>query len=282
MLLLTYCCLCTMPSTNSNKSVALTPNEQAAYLEVMKKKICSLKDVNAVTGNYETSRAIMSRLSRKGYVTRVHRGYYAGIPPEYINTNYEVDRYILAHKVGNHGGALAYHTALELHGVAHSYFNTVYYLRPKSLRGFDFQGIEYRYVKAEKLFGVSQLMREGIQIPVTDRERTFLDCIRRPDYCGGLEESLKSLSTFHKIDVKVLEIHLEEFNEQSLMQKTGFVLTILKDELKVSEDYLAELRNRVKEKIYYLAPRPKSGAGRLIGEWNLIVPKNLSEVTHYA
>jgi predicted transcriptional regulator of viral defense system len=271
-----------MPSTNRKIPEALTPNEQAVYLEVMKKKICSLEDINEVTGNYQTSRAVMSRLSGKGYVMRVHRGYYAGVPPESVGMNYEVDRYILAHKVGNHGGALAYHTALELHGVAHSYFNTVYCLRPKSLRGFDFQGIEYRYIETKKLFGVFHLMREGIRIPVTDRERTFLDCIRRPDYCGGLEEVLKSLSTFHTIDVKAIDGYLGEFHEQSLMQKTGFVLTILKDELKVSEDYLDELRNRVREKIYYLAPRPKTGAGRLIGEWNLIVPRNLSEVTHYA
>lgn len=271
-----------MSSTNSNNVVVLTPNEQAVYLEVLKKKVCSLKDVTEVTENYETSRATMSRLVSKGYALRVHRGYYAGVPPEYLNTNYEIDRYVLAHKVSNLDGTLAYHSALELHGVAQSYFNTVYYLREKPLRTFRFQGIEYRYLRSKKLFGLTQIMREGISLPVTDRERTFLDCIRRQDYCGGLEEMLKSLSTFHTLDVQKLDKYLNKYNEQSLLHKAGFVLSLMQDEMRIPEDYLSKLRKKVKGKAYYLEPRAKSGSGQLVSDWNLIVPKNLKEVMRFA
>ena len=271
-----------MSSTNSNKEVRLTTNEQRVYIEVLKNKVSTLKDVTEVTGNYHTSRDTMSRLVSKGYALRVHRGYYAGVPPEYLNTNYEIDRYVLAHKVSNLDGALAYHTALELHGVAQSYFNTVYYLRKKPLKIFEFQGIEYRYLRSKKLFGLTQIMREGISLPVTDRERTFLDCIKRQDYCGGLEEMLKSLSTFHTINVEQLDKYLKKYNEQSLVQKTGFVLSLMQDEMRIPESYLAKLRKKVRGKAYYLDPRPKSGSGQLVSEWNLIVPKNLEEVMRFA
>lgn len=267
-----------MASSNSKYAVALTPNEQAVYLDVLRKKICSLTEVTEVTGNYDTSRVTMSRLAAKGYVTRVHRGYYAGVPPEHLGGEYEVDRYLIAHKVSNLNGALAFHSALELHGVAQSYFNTVYYLRPKPLRNFEFQGIEYKYPTDRRIFGITTIMREGIGLPVTDRERTFLDCIKRPEHCGGLEELLKSLATFHKIDTCVLDRYLRKFGEHSLAQKTGFVLWLLKEELNVPDDYLNDLRKRVKEKIYYLATKPNTGTGRLMPEWNLIVPKNMAEM----
>ena len=271
-----------MSSTNSNKEVRLTTNEQRVYIEVLKNKVSTLKDVTEVTGNYHTSRDTMSRLVSKGYALRVHRGYYAGIPPEYLNTNYEIDRYVIAHKVSNLDGTLAYHSALELHGVAQSYFNTVYYLRQKPLKTFRFQGIEYRYLRSEKLFGLTQIMREGIPLPVTDKERTFLDCIRRQDYCGGLEEMLKSLSTFHTLDVQKLDKYLNKYNEQSLLHKAGFVLSLMQDEMRIPESYLTQLRKKLKEKTYYLEPRAKSGSGQLVSGWNIIVPKNLEEVMRFA
>ncbi len=255
----------------------MTPNEQAVYLEVLGRNVCSLSEVTKVTGNYETSRTTMSRLAAKGYVVRVHRGYYAGVPPESLGRKYEADRYLVSHAVSNQKGALAYHSALELHGVAQSCFNTVYYLRPKPLRGFEFQGVEYKYLTDRNLFGTMTLMREGVNLPVTDRERTFLDCVRRPDHCGGLEEVLKSLATFHKMDTDVLDRYLEKFGEQSLFQKAGYILWLLRDELKVPDEYLESLRNQAKDKIYYLALRPGSGTGRLISEWNVIVPKNIAE-----
>lgn len=271
-----------MQSTNSKVMVTLTPNEQRVYIELLNKKICSLRDVTEITDNYETSRTTMSRLVDKGYALRVHRGYYAGIPPESLNKDHQVDRYLLAHKVSEIPGALAYHTALELHGIAHSYFNTVYYLRPKSLRPFEFQDVEYRYVKTKKLFGVTEFMREGIRIPVTDRERTFLDCIRRSDHSGGMEEVLKSIATFHKLDYDLLNDYLKHFDEQSLRQKTGYILSLLEDQLHVPDDFLADLKNTVGAKTYYLTPKLKNGSGKYVSRWNLIVHKNIEELVRFA
>ena len=162
------------------------------------------------------------------------------------------------------------------------FFAWFYYLREKPLRTFRFQGIEYRYLRSKKLFGLTQIIREGILLPVTDRERTFLDCIRRQDYCGGLEEMLKSLSTFHTINVEQLDKYLKKYNEQSLLHKTGFVLSLMQDEMRIPESYLTKLRKKVKGKVYYLEPRAKSGSGQLVNEWNLIVPKNLEEVMRIA
>jgi len=282
-ILLPICCsLSTMSSTNSKKGVALTPNEQLVHMELLKKKVCSLKDVTEVTSNYKTSRDTLSRLVGKGCALRVHRGYYAGVPLEYLDKNYEVDRYVLGHKVSNRDGAFAYHSALELHGVAHSDFNTIYYLRPKPLRPFEFQNIEYRYLTSQKMFGIKNVIREGVYIPVTDRERTFLDCVRRPDHCGGLEEVLKSIGTFHSLDYALLKTYLEKFGEQSLRQKIGYILSLLEDEMKVSEWLLRDLRKSIKNKIYYLLPQSKEGSGRIVNEWNLIVPKNIDEVMRFA
>ncbi len=270
-----------MPSTNSEKLVTLTPNEQFIHMELVKKKVCSVMDVAEVTGNYKTARDTLSRLVKKGYALRVHRGYYAGIPLEKYGEYFEVDRFIVGHVVNNNNGAFAYHSALELHGVAHSYFNTVFYLRNKTLRSFEFQNVEYKYMTTQHLFGFDTLVREGVVISLTDRERTFLDCIRRPDYCGGLEETLKSISTFHSLNYQLLETYLELFGEQSLRQKTGYALSLLQEDMRVPEWFLNNLEKTLTNKTYYLDPEPRKGSGCYVGRWKLIVPKNIKEMMRF-
>ena len=271
-----------MIATNDDKEVTLTRNEQRVYLEILRNKIATMKEITEVTGNYKTSRSTISRLVSKGYTIRAHRGFYAAVPPEFIGSNYEVDRYILAYKVGREHGILAFHTALELHGVAQSYYNTVYSLRANPLRNFEFQGIEYRFVRSNAKFGTTVIKRDGIQIEVTDRERTIIDCIRKLDYSGGLEELIKSLGTFHKIDIFTLETYLKRYGERSLILRTGYILSLIQNELRIPEDFLYRMKRKAKERVYYLIPDAKNGSGKYIKEWNMIVPKNLDEVVRFA
>lgn len=271
-----------MSATNNDKLVVLTRNEQQVYIEMLKRKVSTIKEINETTKNYETSRTVLSRLVKKGYAIRAHRGYYVAVPPELLGFNYEVDRYILAYRVGKSEGVLSHHTALELHGVAQSYFNTVFISRASPLRTFEFQGIEYRFIRQSMDFGKSTIVRDGVKVELTDRERTILDCIRCPDYCGGIEELVKSISTFHTIDLDTMGKYIHQYNERSLAIKTGYLLSLLKEELRIPEKFLEKLRARKKEKIYYLSPQARNGEGRLIKEWNLIVPKTMEEVMRFA
>lgn len=260
---------------------SLAPSVQQVYIEMLRNRVFSLGDVTDITGNYQTSRTTIKRLVKKGYVLRARGGLYAAVPPEFLNSNYEVDRYILAYKNGREGGALAYHSALELHGVAQSYFNTVYYLTKRSLRGFTFQSVQYRFFETQDVFGATKIIRDAVPVMVTDRERTFLDCVRRPKYCGGLEEILKSLGTFHTVDTKKMGKYLKKFDEKGLTQKTGAVLSLLKDEFRVPDDFLEHLKEEVGNKVYYLTTPPRKGQGKLMSEWNVVIPKNIDEVMRF-
>ena len=240
--------------TNSRNQETLTPGEQRIYFELLRRRVMELRGVAAITGNYQAARTQMVRLVKKGFALRVHRGLYAAVPPEYAGTDYEPDRYLVAFTAGGENGALAFHTALELHGVAHSDFNEVFVLRQTARRGFSYRGISYRFVSSKKIFGVEKIIREGIQIAVTDRERTFLDCLRKPDYCGGLEEVIKSTAVFHTLNPDTLREYLKRFGEQSLMQRAGFVLSLMQRELRIPEEFIAELKSEAGERVYYLHP----------------------------
>jgi len=162
--------------------------------------------------------------------------------------------------------------------VANAVLNEVYCIMCGRIHPFTFQGVDYRFINASEVFGTSPAVRQGISVTVTDRERTFLDCIRRPELAGGLDESLRSLGTFHTIDTVVLGQYLGRFDERSLIQRTGVILSLLKEDLRVPEEFLAGLRTGVGKKVYYLTPGMGKGVGRLDKEWNVIVPRNIDQV----
>jgi predicted transcriptional regulator of viral defense system len=270
------------PSTITINDKTLTPGEQRAYLVLAKNKVMSFSDISDSFHNNQTARATMLRLVRKGYALRPRKGFYIAVPPERASSgSYTADRYLLANAIVRPGGALAYHTALELHGVAQSYFNTAYAIATSPKKNFQYQDVEYVFMIPKKIFGLMNIMRSGIELSVTDRERTFLDCLRRLDYCGGPEEYIKSVQTFHMLDFKILREYLKQYNERSLYQKTGYMLSLLKDDFKPPEEFIWHLKRKRSASTYYLLPRIVPNMGRLDNEWNIIAPKNIEELMRF-
>lgn len=268
--------------TNSRIHETLGPGEMRVYLELSRNVMMSLAEIARGFENYRTARTVASRLVRKGYALRPRQGVYAAIPPEMVGAdNYEVDRYILADVIVRPEGALAYHTALELHGVAQSYFNTVRAFTASPKQGFEHQDVEYVFSLPGKIFGTTTIARSNVEVRVTDRERTFLDCLRRLDYCGGPEEFLKSVQGFHMLDFENMKTHLKEFGERGLYQKTGYILTLLKRDFAPPAEFMDYLKKNTGQRANYLLPRAAPGSGRLDKEWDIIAPKNIGELMRF-
>lgn len=256
----------------------LSPTEQRLHIAALRRRVLSTRDAIAHLGNARASWTALVGLARKGYLLRIHRGLYGAIPPEHAKTDYEIDRYIIAERAGESKGAIGFHSALELHGVANATLNAVYYISADRTGPFSFQQVAYRFVTMDASFGKATIVREGVDLTVTDRERTFLDCIRRPDLAGGLEEMLKSLGTFHTIDTRVLGDYLARFGERSLNQRTGVICSLLKEALRIPAEFLAGLRTGIGRKVYYLTPGMAKGSGRLDHAWNVIVPRDIHDL----
>ena len=247
-------------------------------VSALENRFISLRDAQTIAGNDKSASMALWRLTKKGDLMRIKEGLYASIPREMKSKYYEFNRYVLFDRAMNEVGGLAYHSALELHGAAYSSFNKLFYLTTRKVTSFDFQGIVYRPVWAPELFGITKVKMDGIEISVTDKERTFLDCLRRLDLCGGLEEYLKSVESFTLLNPDRLVEYLEKFGESSLYQRTGFVLSSLMDRIRVPEGLTQTIRMRIGPSPTYLVPGRKKTKSSLNGQWNLYVPDNFSEM----
>ena len=254
---------------------------QEIYKHALRNRFITLDEARSISGNDNTARMVLWRLSKRGNLIRVRSGLYAAVPLENDQGQFEVDRYLLANRLVGENGALAFHTALEVHGVAYSQFNRVFYISNKKSTPFHFQDIDYRPVLTSSLFGFTTVYIDEIRVKVTDKERTFLDCLRRLDLCGGLEEFLKSVEGFTLMSPPKLLDYLERFGEQSLYQRTGFILEQLKGTINVEDDLMQVLRGRVSVTPTYLVPGSQHVGGRLVKDWNVLVPRNLEEIARF-
>ena len=145
--------------------------------------------------------------TKEGNLLRVRQRLYVVVPTGVDPASVPLDAYLLASKMAD-DAALAYHTTLELHGVAYSTTQRFLYVtRHKDVKTLTFRSMTFRPVLVPKSlregnqddFGVTTVDRSGLDVRATTLERTLVDILDRLDLGGGWEEvwrSLESVSFF--------------------------------------------------------------------------------------
>ncbi len=229
-----------------------------------------------------TRKALLAHHEKQGRLLRVRRGLYSVLPPGADPATCPVDAYLLAAKMTD-DAVLAYHTALELHGKAHSVFEELQYLtgraaRPMAFRSYRFRPVQFPKkltAKGKQLFGVKEMDRAGITVRVATLERTLVDVLDRLDLGGGWEEIWRSLETVEFFDLDLVVQYALLLENATTAAKVGFFLEQHKDRLMVDESHLERLRARRPRKPHYLERARRRG--RLVSNWNLVVPLDLLE-----
>jgi len=208
---------------------------------------------------------------QQGQIGAVRNGLYYVVPPGQDPTRYRPDPYLVAAKSAPEG-VLAFHAALDLHGVAHSAFQEVAVAVTSWRRPFQVGDFNVRFVVSPMGFGVETLTREGVPIKVTDRERTLTDGCDRPQHSGGLEEFLRSVESFPSVDHQRILEYVRRYPRRSVAAKVGWLL----DRFESRWGFPDEIR----EALQSLRPKgsvvlePASGV-RLSGDWGVLVPRTL-------
>jgi predicted transcriptional regulator of viral defense system len=105
-----------------------------------------------------------------------------------------------------------------------------------------------------------------------------LDCLRNIEYAGGIEELAKSLTGFPSLGFDKLLGYLERYGETSLYHRSGYLLDLLREDLRVPEWFLEKVGERLGSRVYYLTKKK----GKFIKKWMVIAPKNIEEMIRVA
>jgi predicted transcriptional regulator of viral defense system len=235
------------------------------------------------SGNINTRKASLNYYKSRGRILNIRRGLYVTVPRESINTNFQVDPYLLASRLAS-DAVLSHHTALELLGKSYTVTSSVTYTSETKIESFRHQEISYQRVNAppglQKKdagdFGTTEVHRQGMDVKVTGFERTMVDVLSRPNLSGSWEEIWRSLESIEYFDLDTVREYLSLLDSKTNYAKVGFYLEQHRNELMVDEAYLDKLAERKPRSLHYI-DRKKRKDCILVKRWNLLLPKELLE-----
>lgn len=229
----------------------------------------------------QTTASVLKQYVAAGRLINVRRGLYARVPDGADPKSFRVDPYLVASRLSD-DAIIAYHSALELLGTAHSASSRITYLTQRRGNPFEFQGTRFAPVLvpvrlrtlADLGGGIIEERRQGLNVRLTGYERTFVDVLDAPQHGGGWEEIWRSLEAIEFVDIDFVVAYALRLGSTLTVARVGFFLEQHRDELMVEDRHLEILRSRAPAQPSYLDRGHRKG-GRLHKRWNLIVPENV-------
>lgn len=156
----------------------------------------------------------LHHLKRNDWIVPLRRGLYAlsytvpGVPPPH---EFEIAMSLVA------PAAISHWSAMSHHGLTEQSPQQVFVLTSAPsvprLRGAEpASGIRYRFVqvKPERFFGIEDVWVGEARVKMTDPERTLLDGLMAPHYCGDFSEVL------HAFEVRAPKLDIDRIVQYAL------------------------------------------------------------------
>lgn len=248
--------------TNSNYR-SLGPTESRVVLgltEQGRRELTRQEAMQRFALAENTVNEVLSSLVRKGWLARAGHGKYLLLPPEWGATPMSESNTLALAAQLTPDGYIAFSTAAAHWGLTTQLRNVIWivtrtYARPRRINDSD---IRFARLPAKALFGFARVPVFGYPVPMSDLEKTALDCIEYPERAGGLPEASAVLAkATRRWDWEKAAGYFERRNNTALIQKFGYLCDA--GHLSIPEPVRVRLRNRLKPSSRtYLVPRRHS------------------------
>jgi len=179
-------------------------------------------------------RELLSDMTRRGLLLRLKDGVYYIIPYELNAETFMPDWHLIAkHLVNNSEHYIGYYSALHIHQLItqpslKEQIVVSRQVRPSeiTIKNVQFQFIYHNH---KHFFGAKKIWIDNFhKVLCSDLEKTFVDCLFKPDYAGGIVEVSKALYTSKKtINFETLLRYIKQFDSQAVIKRLGFLLEML-------------------------------------------------------
>ncbi len=259
---------------------SLSPQESRIVLalaeqgrrEVAREEIVHLLGVTAKAADH-----VIHSLRRKGWLERASWGKYLLVPPDQgPDALGDSNLLALASRIAD-PYYIGYGSAATHYGLTTQHRNVIWLVTPERLRDRPLGDSEIRIVNPtpQKFFGFGPIDVLGYKVMMSDREKTVIDCVDRPDLAGGEGDAAYILATgCRRLDWPKLVEYLERIGSRTLIQRFGWLVDHAGADIPPA-DRERLLRTIGHARKTFLGPTtPIDGAVGYDGTWRLFV--NLS------
>lgn len=142
----------------------------------------------------------LSTLKSQGWIYTIRRNLYA------LSLRLLAGQPIHEYEIATHlakPSAISHFSAFQIHQLTDQIPHMVFATVPRGTsipravgKLYSYRGVQYRFIQIEEkhFFGIESYRLGATSIPITDLERTLLDGLMKPHYCGGFMEVMHAFS----------------------------------------------------------------------------------------
>jgi len=200
------------------KGTKMLTVSQMDFLKQLDEEEISLFTIDTAykfASNTENLNEVIENLAHKGFLHRLERG-------KYCRSIFR-DEFVIGTFLANES-AIAYWSALSLHGLTEQIPNTIFVQTTRKKNPVSIFGTQYQFIKInpQKKSGIAYNGYGAYKYPVTDLEKTMVDCFDLPHYCGGYAELIRA---FHRTELNANKLinYCIAVNNIAAIKRMGFL-----------------------------------------------------------
>jgi predicted transcriptional regulator of viral defense system len=176
--------------------------------------------------------SLLHKAGKRGLVSQLKRGLFVIVPPELgSSAEYAGNPYLVARYLAEDAPYFLSHAAaMELHRMVTQPQFLIFVSTTKRIPKQTLNGTQFHFVllKSKDFFGTTKhWVTKQESIETSDLERTILDGLRHPEYCGGITDVAKGLWMRHD-DVRVPKLieYAHRLSVGSIYRRLGYLLEL--------------------------------------------------------
>ncbi len=204
--------------------------------------------------NYNSTKQLLIDMTARNLLVRIKTGSYI-IVPEGITGPYIGNWYVAAREISNSPEYyISHYSAMAIHNMLTQPLLKVYISSPKrQLSSKKLKDkFKFVFVKKDNIWGIEDnWITTTEKIRISDIERTIIDCLSRPEYCGGITEIAKGIGIKKKdIDLDKLLQYVIKYGKKVVAKRLGFLL----ESIGFGESIFKELKRHINNRYDVLDP----------------------------
>lgn len=248
-------------------------------LENQRREVFTIKDVkNILHTSNDAVWSVIHGLKRKKRIQQIEKGKYMLVPAKAGVEGYwsEEPWVIVPHLVEKY--YIGFLTAMSYWNMTEQIPIMVFVAIGKQKDDLEFGNLKFKFIKLsnKKFFGYIKEKSSNTEFNISSREKTIVDGLTHPEYCGGITEVTKAMWTSRR------EINWEEVLKMTkqigvsvALRRLGYLLSLLK----IQKNIVKEIEKTNFKGYSILDPRSGKIKYEYSKKFGLILNKTSKELT---
>jgi len=256
-----------------HKSISTQSGELLAYFNEQGKPCFDYAEAFKAIPNSKdyTVRKLLSDMTKRGLLMRLKSGVYYIIPYEQDAESFVPDWHLIAeYLVSGADHYIGYYSALQIHNLITQPSLKEQIVVSKQILPSEIKiknvPFQFVYHNEKHFFGAKKIWIDNFnKVSCSDLEKTFIDCLFKPEYAGGIVETARAIYVSRdKIKFDKLLDYAIKFDSQAVIKRLGFLLETLGIEQKIIDEL-----QKIKTVSYVALDTELPKTGRRIRRWSI-------------